>query len=63
MPELARIADAMSGTTELTFEEKLHYVEDIQTLFSRNEDVIYLPNEQPINGHCPAKGCQLDIEL
>jgi hypothetical protein len=29
MPELARIADAMSGTTKLTFEEKLHYVEDI----------------------------------
>jgi hypothetical protein len=63
MPELARIAHAMSGTTELTFQEKLHYVEDIQTLCSRNEDVTYLPNEKPIDGHCPAKGCQLDIEM
>lgn len=32
MPELAQIADAMSGTTELAFKEKLHYVEDIQML-------------------------------
>ncbi|CEJ58338.1 hypothetical protein PMG11_06997 [Penicillium brasilianum] len=63
MPELARIAHAMSGTPELTFEEKLHYVEDIQTLCSRNEDVTYLPNEQPIDGHCPVKRCQLGIEI
>ena len=32
MPGLARIADAMSDTTELTFKAKLHHVEEIQTL-------------------------------
>jgi hypothetical protein len=32
----------MSGTTKLTFEEKLHYVEDIQILCSRNEDVLQI---------------------
>jgi hypothetical protein len=39
----------MSGTTEISFKEKLHYMEDILTLCSRNEDVLYLPNEQPMH--------------
>lgn len=62
MPELARIAMAMACTTELTFEEKLSFVGDLHTLCSRKEDVIYLPNEHPIEGLCPAQGCQLEIE-
>ncbi|KAJ5975642.1 hypothetical protein N7481_009349, partial [Penicillium waksmanii] len=62
MPELAHIATTMSCTTELTFEEKLSFVEDLHTICSRKEDVIYLPNEQPIEGLCPANGCQLKIE-
>ena len=47
----------ISCTTELTFEEKLHYGEDIQTLCSRKESVTFLPNEQPINTRCPEIGC------
>ncbi|KAF7618041.1 hypothetical protein AFLA_006947 [Aspergillus flavus NRRL3357] len=62
MPELARIATAMACTAELTFEEKLFFLGDLRTLCSRKEDVIYLPNEQPIEGFCPAQGCQLEIE-
>ena len=62
MPELARIATAMACTAELTFEEKLFFPGDLRTLCSRKEDVIYLPNEQPIEGFCPAQGCQLEIE-
>lgn len=52
----------MACTAELTFEEKLFSVGDLRTLCSRKEDVIYLPNEQPIEGFCPAQGCQLEIE-
>lgn len=63
MPEFARISDAISSTTELTFEGKLHYVEDIQNLCSRHKDITYLPNEQPINGQCPAKGYRLSIKM
>lgn len=62
MPELARVATAMCNTAELTFEEKLSFVEDLHTLCSRKEDVTYLPNEQPIQGLCPAKACELKIE-
>lgn len=60
--ELARIATAMSCTTKLTFEEKLFFVGDLRTLYSRKEDMIYLPNEQPIKGLYPAKGYQLKIK-
>ncbi|KAJ5415013.1 hypothetical protein N7509_000111 [Penicillium cosmopolitanum] len=62
MPELARIAASMSCTDELTFEKKLSFVEDLRILCSRKEDVIYLPNEEPIEGLCPAKDCQIEIQ-
>jgi hypothetical protein len=62
MLELTRIATAIAYTAELTFKEKLFFVGDLYTLCSRKEDVIYLPNEQPIEGLCPAQGCQLEIE-
>lgn len=35
MPEIARIARAMSRTTELSFEEKMVFVKDLQTQCSR----------------------------
>ncbi|OQD85679.1 hypothetical protein PENANT_c009G09656 [Penicillium antarcticum] len=61
MPEIARIATAMSRTTELSFEEKIMFVKDLQTQCSRDFDVVYLPNESPIHGACPAKACQVII--
>jgi hypothetical protein len=61
MPELARIAKSMSCASELTFEEKLLFVEDLYTLCLRKEDVLYLPNEEPIEGHCPFNSCQYQI--
>ncbi|KAJ6019330.1 hypothetical protein N7522_001397 [Penicillium canescens] len=61
MPEIARIAIAMSRTTELSFEEKIMFVKDLQTQCSRDFDVVYLPNESPIHGACPAKACQVII--
>lgn len=61
MPEIARIATAMSCTKELSFDEKLLFVQDLQTQCARDFDVVYLPNESPIQGLCPAKGCQTNI--
>jgi hypothetical protein len=62
MPEVGRIATAMALTTELSFEEKLLFVQDLQTQCSRDFDVVYLPNEEPIEGLCPSKHCQVNIE-
>ena len=61
MPEAARIATAMSCAKVLSFDEKLLLVQDLQTQCSRDFDVVYLPNESPIQGLCPAKGCQINI--
>lgn len=61
MPEVARIATAMSCTKELSFDEKLLFVQDLQTRCTRDFDVVYLPNESLIQGVCPAKGCQINI--
>ncbi|KAJ5288305.1 hypothetical protein N7508_011080 [Penicillium antarcticum] len=62
MPEVGRIATAMALTTELSFKEKLLFVQDLQTQCSRDFDVVYLPNEEPIEGLCPSKHCQVNIE-
>ena len=62
MPEIARIATAMSSNKELSFDEKLLFVEDLQTQCLRDFDVVYLPNESPVQGLCPVKGCQINIE-
>jgi hypothetical protein len=61
MPEIPRIAMWMSCTRELSFDEKLLFVQDLQAQCTRDFDVVYLPNESPIQGVCPAKGCQLSI--
>ncbi|CAG7932841.1 unnamed protein product [Penicillium olsonii] len=61
MPEVARIATAMSCTKELSFDEKLLFVQDLQTQCVRDFDVVYLPNESPVQGLCPVKGCQINI--
>ena len=61
MPEVARIAKAMSCTKELSFDEKLLFVQDLQTQCVRDFDVVYLPNESPVQGLCPVKDCQINI--
>jgi hypothetical protein len=61
MPEVARIAMTMSRIKELSFDEKLLFVQDLQAQCARDFDVVYLPNETPIQEVCPAKGCQLSI--
>ncbi|KAL2700119.1 hypothetical protein AAEP93_008642 [Penicillium crustosum] len=61
MPEVARIATAMSCTKELSFDEKLLLVQDLQTQCARDFDVVYLPNQSPVHGLCPAKGCHISI--
>ncbi|KAJ5274114.1 hypothetical protein N7478_009239 [Penicillium angulare] len=57
MPEVARIATAMSCTKELSFDEKLLFVQDLQTQCVPDFDVVYLPNESPVQGLCHVKGC------
>lgn len=55
MLELTRITAAMSCITKLTFNEKRSFVEDLNILYSRKEDMTYLPNKELIKGLYPAK--------
>ncbi|KAJ5500694.1 hypothetical protein N7453_009745 [Penicillium expansum] len=56
MPEVARIATAMSCNKELSFDEKLLFVQDLQTQCARDFDVTYLPNESPTQGEARFQG-------
>lgn len=61
MPELARITSWMTSDGELSFHEMILLVDDLKTHCERDFDVVYLPNESPIQGRCPVKGCQQEV--
>lgn len=61
MPELSRITSLMTSDGELSFNEMILFVDDLKTHCERDFDVVYLPNESPIQGRCPAKGCYQEI--
>lgn len=61
IPEVTRIATAISYTKELSFNEKLLLVQDLQTQCARDFDIVYLPNQSPVHRLCPAKGCHISI--
>ncbi len=61
MPEFARISTLMNFDGELSFHEMLLFVEDLKSHCERDFDVVYLPQESPIKGRCPARGCNEEI--
>ncbi|KAJ5475343.1 hypothetical protein N7539_008409 [Penicillium diatomitis] len=61
MPELSRIAALMSCNRELSFDEMLLFVQDLQSQCALDFDVVYLPGESPTQGLCPARGCRKQI--
>lgn len=58
MPELGRIATTVSSGGELSFDEKLLFVKDLQIQCARGYDLLYILNEAPIQGQCPAATCR-----
>lgn len=58
MPEMGYIAEALSSAEPLTHDQKLLFGSQLLTQCRRNYDVVYLPGESPINGHCPVDTCQ-----
>ncbi|KUL89323.1 hypothetical protein ZTR_03810 [Talaromyces verruculosus] len=51
----------MTSDGELSFNEMILFVDDLKTHCERDFDVVYLPNERPIQGRCPANGCHQEI--
>jgi hypothetical protein len=61
MPERARLAEMITSEKTLSMKEKLRAVEDLLSLCTRDLGVMYRPKEEPINGKCPIKSCQIPI--
>jgi len=57
MPARDRIANAMLLTQELRSEEGQATLRDIYSLCIDDNRVAYRPDERPIDGVCPCKGC------
>ncbi|CDM37173.1 unnamed protein product [Penicillium roqueforti FM164] len=45
----------------MSFNKKLLFIKDLQKQYSWDYNVIYLPNETPVNGKCPIASCQGDV--
>jgi hypothetical protein len=61
-PERARLAQRLASDHTLTSEAKWFAMEDLYTLCTRDFSVLYLPGNQPTEGRCPVKCCQLELD-
>lgn len=62
MPEMGNIAETLCSAEPLTHDHKLLFGSQLLTQCRRDYDVVYLPGESPINGHCPVDTCQDNIK-
>lgn len=62
MPEVGYIAETLCSAEPLTHDQKLSFGNQLLTQCRRDYDVIYLPGESPVNGHCPVDTCQYYVE-
>ena len=62
MPEVGNIAETLCSAEPLTHDQKLLFGSQLLTQCRRDYDVVYLPGQSPINGHCPVDTCQDNIQ-
>lgn len=62
MPELGCIAATLASGKPLSFDEKLLFAEQLLIQCRRDYDVIYLPDEAPIDGECPVRTCRANVQ-
>ena len=61
MSERGRLARVMISDRVMSEEERKEAIRDLCSLASRDCTVLYRPDEQPIQGLCPVKGCGLSM--
>ncbi len=62
MPERGRLAHAMISDQIISNEQRKRVIEDLCSLASRDCTTVYLPDEWPIHGMCPAQGCGVTMQ-
>ncbi|KAL4861450.1 hypothetical protein BDV12DRAFT_208024 [Aspergillus spectabilis] len=61
-PEQQRIAELMPTDKSFSYQDMLSAVEDLLVYCIKNYDVFYRLREEPLNGRCPVRGCDLDLD-
>jgi hypothetical protein len=59
--ELEFLGATLSSAEPLSFDQKLLFTENMLKQCHCDYSVIYLPNEEPVDGRCPVGSCWLDI--
>lgn len=62
VPERGRLAQRMVLDTPISPESKWFAIDDMHSLCSGDLSVLYLPDHQPVEGRCPVKCCQMDLD-
>lgn len=62
LPERRRLAQRLASDAIMTSVDRWLATEDLYTLCTRDFSVLYLPSHQPVNGRCPVKCCQIELE-
>lgn len=62
MPELEFLGTTMSSAEPLSFDQRMLFAQNMLAHSNRDYDVVYLPNEAPVNGRCPVASCGTDIQ-
>lgn len=57
-PERGRLAERMASTHPLSSDEMWDALGDVRALCLQDSNVLYLPGSRPVDGACPVKACQ-----
>lgn len=61
MPKRACLADMIKSLEPRTRDKKLQAVQDLLSLSTRNFEVMYQPEEEPVDGACPVYRSELPV--
>ena len=62
LPERDRLTMLMVSCNKASLAERKQAVSDLYRFATRNYNILYRPDEEPINGHCPVTNCGKNVE-
>jgi hypothetical protein len=62
VPKRGRLAQQMAADHPLKPDDKWQAMQDLHALCVQDFTVLYLPRSRPVDGACPVKCCQMQLE-
>lgn len=62
IPERGRVAEQMGLDRSLNPDEMWQALQDLRSLCVQDFTVLYLPQSRPVDGACPVKCCQIQLD-